>query len=44
MEGEVEWKIHHCAVIIGKVGLGKNHQWMTNLGNNFDEEQDLSMW
>lgn len=37
----MEWKMYHCAVITGAVGLGKNHQGMTNPGNDFDAGQLL---
>ena len=32
---------HHFATIIVKIGSGKNHQWMLNLGDLFDDDQDI---
>lgn len=40
----VEGVWDHCfATIKVKAGLGKNHQWMLNLGGNFDKEHDIYM-
>lgn len=40
-EGELRLENHHFAIVIVKIGSGKNHQWMLNLGDISDDKQDI---
>ena len=44
MGGAVELETHHFTVIMVKIDLGKNHQWILNIGEENNEEQDIFMF
>lgn len=43
VEGELELVNHYFTTIMVKIGLGKNHQRMLNLGGNFEKEHNIYM-
>lgn len=41
VDGVVKLENHHFIIIIIKIGLGKNYQWMLNIKGKFIKEQDV---